>query len=281
MGSNRYTSIRGLAAVPWAVALIILVAAVALLSPALFIQLPWGDDTISHLNWNRTLTGLWSTQPGYNRWLDIYNGGLESPDYFFYPPLSAYVAVIAEFLLSGLGVSLVGLKVSSVLALSLSGLFTYLWLSTLTGDRKAALAGAILYMLLPYHLAVDYYWRTALAESWAFVWFPLIMLAGWSLAKGSQFGVLALSVSYCGLILTHLPATLYFSLFLPVLVTWFAERPARLRTFIAACVSMAIGIALSAFNLYRIGDDAVRAYRLDVLGPDPRNAELAPGISSN
>ena len=50
----------------------------------------------------------------------------------------------------------------------------YLWLAGFV-RRGPAVCGAIVYMLVPYHVVVDLYNRAALAETWAFVWMPLVL----------------------------------------------------------------------------------------------------------
>ncbi|MGN5137043.1 hypothetical protein ACTG15_02035 [Aeromonas sp. 164P] len=96
---------------------------------------------------------------------------------------------------------------SSSVALWLSGLFAYLWLRPFAGHGRA-LAASLLYMALPYHLAIDIYARFALAESWAFVWAPLALLAQDRLCRGAPFALLQLAFAVAMLVLSHLPSTL-------------------------------------------------------------------------
>jgi hypothetical protein len=226
----------------------LLVLSVLLLQVSLLIQIPWGADTISHFNWNRVLSGQLAHELAYHRWIYDYNNGLGSPDYFFYPPFSAYITVFIDFLLSSISIPSIGLKVSSVLALFLSGVSAFYWLSH-SVRRGAALVGAAIYMLLPYHLAIDYYQRVAFAEFWAFVWLPLLFHAAQGIANRRPKSGIVLALAYCGLIITHLPTTLYLSLFLPFVTLVFAPRSEITAAFLRVCGFMILGIALSGVYL--------------------------------
>ena len=143
----------------------------------------------------------------YPRWLMGMNGGFGSPTFFFYPPLPYYVSA----LFAGPGAlaqhAITPLLWSASLALLLSGVAAYLWLRTFTAPGRA-LAVSLLYLALPYHLTMDLYARFALAECWAFVWAPLILL-GQDLATRRQRGGLPLlTLALALLAFSHLPSLL-------------------------------------------------------------------------
>src|SRR5262249_45493464 len=115
------------------------------------------------------------------------------------------------------------------------------WLRSIV-SRRAALFGALVYLLAPYHLAIDLYTRGALAEMWAFVWVPLVLLFIDRAAIGKRGAIAGLAVSYALLIFSHLPAPLIF----PPVALLFA---ARQHVFPRAALAMALGGGLAAIYL--------------------------------
>lgn len=156
--------------------------ALALLLACALLMLPlwWQGGSQGHDLFHHLLSGhyfarqLWQGEL-YPRWLMAMNGGFGSPTFFFYPPLPYYVSA----LFAGPGAhpqqAIYPLLGSATLALLLSGVFAYLWLRATTPPGRA-LAASLLYLALPYHVAMDLYARFALAEFWAFAWAPLILL---------------------------------------------------------------------------------------------------------
>jgi hypothetical protein len=116
------------------------------------------------------------------------------------------------------------------------------------GRPWAAAAGAVLYMLAPYHFEIDLWHRQAVGEFTAYVWMPLVLL---SLNKAlSEPRWLALgALSYAGLVVSHLPATLLFSLFLPVFVALQFLQVRSARPLVGLVLVVALGIALGSLYL--------------------------------
>lgn len=81
----------------------------------------------------------------------------------------------------------------------------------------AGLAAAGFYVLAPYH-AVDVYVRGAMNESWALVWFPLILWSGMGLVREGKWKYLVwLVVGWAGLFMSH---NLMVLIFTPVFAIW-------------------------------------------------------------
>ncbi len=150
-------------------------AGLVLTLPVLILGIPFlSDDAGFHAVWYTHFSHqLWAGDL-YPRWLTGMNGGLGSPVFFFYPPLPYFLTSILRPFFRSDPRGLHQLGVSASLALIASGFFTYLWLKYFV-DQAAALAAAILYMAMPYHLAADLYVRGSFAEYWAFVWMPLVL----------------------------------------------------------------------------------------------------------
>ncbi|MFQ2012274.1 hypothetical protein ACK336_03425 [Aeromonas veronii] len=166
-----------------------------------------GHDLFHHLlSGHFFAVQLWQGEL-YPRWLMEMNGAFGSPVFFFYPPLPYYVSALFAGPTPLAHEAMTPLLWSSSVALWLSGLFAYLWLRPFAGHGRA-LAASLLYMALPYHLAIDIYARFALAESWAFVWAPLALLAQDRLSRGAPFALLLLALAVSMLTLSHLPSTL-------------------------------------------------------------------------
>jgi hypothetical protein len=105
-------------------------------------------------------------------------------------------------------------------------------------------------MAMPYHFAIDIFLRGAFGEIWSFVWMPLMLWAAQRLIKRPTLGTaIGLALSYAGLITTHLPTTLLFSVIPPVWVWWTSAPGTRIRTLAWTGIAMALGIGLSAIYL--------------------------------
>ena len=112
----------------------------------------------------------------------------------------------------------------------------------------AAAIGAIVYMLLPYHYEMDLWRRFAYGELPAYVWMPLILLALDKMLDDWRY-LPACALAYAGLLLSHLPATLLFSLMLAgyVFLQMVWRKSSRPLWLLAAAVTL--GGALAAVYL--------------------------------
>ena len=121
-----------------------------------------------------------------------------------------YITSLLSLLLPGDLTGASALIFSATLALIASGITAYFWLREFTSSKFAMIL-AIVYMALPYHLAVDFYIRFAFAELWTFVWMPLILLLSLKINDGKLSSILWLALSLALLILTHLPGAVPFT----------------------------------------------------------------------
>jgi hypothetical protein len=185
----------------------------------------------------------------YPRWLINLNGGLGSPVFFFYAPLPYYITTPFTFIMSGGIYGTLHLGASAALAVIASGLTAYLWLKE-RADAEAATVAAVLYMLMPYHLAVDLYTRDAFGEVWAFVWMPLMLYFVRRIVGGnSKFAAPGLALAYAALITTHLPGTLIFSP-IPLCYAFYASEPSgRYRATLLTAGGMSLGAGLASIYL--------------------------------
>ena len=216
--------------------------------PGIWSGLIFGHDTLSHLLMSRNFSNQFWSGDIYPRWLWQLNAGFGSPVFHFYGPVPFYVAACLKPLFSNdpEGWHQIGLAAS--MALILSGFSAYAWLRNISGE-KAALAGAVLYMVVPYHLSIDFYQRFSFGELWGFVWMPLILLFVRGIAKHDNKAIIGLAVSYSLLVMTHLPTTLLFSPLVLIYALWAPEYGARLQSFMRVSAGMAVGMGLSAVYL--------------------------------
>ncbi len=222
-------------------------AAVILAIPMLIYgPLPQGHDTEQHLNYTRHFSEQFWGGEWCPRWLAGMNHGLGSPSFFVYPPFPSYVYALLKP--AGKVCHFNAFKMGEFLALLGSGICAFLWLNT-TASQRVALAGAILYMLMPYHLAVDYYRRTALPECWALVWMPLVLYCSARAMRRERVYLAGLAVAYACLILSHLISVLIFSLIPLITAMTLAARGQKVKSAGRVARGMLLGIGLSCFYL--------------------------------
>jgi hypothetical protein len=231
--------------------LILLAAFVfALCWPLLIHGLPkLSDDAIIHVGWDRSFSNQIAAGEWYPRWLADDNDGLGSPVFFYYAPIPSYASSAFRLLFgardpdgwfeTGYG---------CFLAVLLSAFGAYFWLRP-HASGQAAVFGAAIYVLAPYHLAVDLYVRGATAELWTFAWMPLILLSVEALARRSRWAFPGLAVSYALLAMTHLPTVVCFSPVVLAAGSFLAQRNRRLATALKAIGAMALGAGLAAIYL--------------------------------
>jgi hypothetical protein len=167
------------------------------------------DDSILHMSWVRQFTRALSEGVWLPRWLPESNGGYGSPVFIFYSPLVYYVSAALYW---AAGSVVVSMKLVRGIGLFLSGL-TMLSYARRFSTRWVALAIALVYIAIPFHVLDISYW-TLFAETWAWIWFPLILtfLQRMKTDEGDSFLlILGLGACYAGLIVTHLVSAYMFS----------------------------------------------------------------------
>ncbi|MFN2596101.1 MAG: 6-pyruvoyl-tetrahydropterin synthase-related protein [Pyrinomonadaceae bacterium] len=223
-------------------------AGLAVSLPLWLYGLPLVGDSVLLVSWHERFAAPLFAGELYPRWLSQMSAGLGSPAFFFYAPAPFYFSALLRALLPFGSDAPRTLGVAYALALTASGLTAYAWLRRLCGSR-AATAGACLYLLAPYHAAVDLYTREAYAELCAFVWIPLVLLFAERIKTCPRAGLAGLSISYALVALTHLPATLIFSP-VPVAYAYFTTgRDGRARATLRVACAMALGAGLASVYL--------------------------------
>lgn len=178
------------------------------------------------------------------RWVNHLGFGYGYPLFIFYPPLIYYLGAIFNLL----GLSLIlSVKMLIFLSFTLSAISMYLLLSRFY-SRQISIISASVYILLPYR-ALDVYVRGALAEAFAFVFLPIVLLYSYQiLIKQTRKNFILLALSFAGLVLTH---TLTAISFLIILLGWIMAVFIWKKNFLGLAqlvVSLGIGGGISAFS---------------------------------
>lgn len=230
---------------------VLLLMAVVLALPAALGPLRLNDSFWIDLVWIEQFASELGRGVMYPRWLPLSHGGLGSPVFFYYPPLAFYLA--SGFALIGLS-SFMALIAAFAAATLLAGVSVYLWLKE---QSRAALAGALLFMVAPYQL-FNFYQRGAIAEFLATAIVPITLIGVRRMQKGRRGGAALTSLSYAALIMSHLPLALLASLFLigPYVLINAWKSPVTLMR-----IGAAFGLGFAASAIYLVPAIALEPYR--------------------
>jgi hypothetical protein len=208
------------------------------LSNGLFVS----HDILFHYIWSEQFYNAFIEGVLYPRWVDTPYG-YGSATFIFYAPLSFYVISVINILIKS---QILSMNLAIYLSFFLSGLSMYFFIRELQGERAGVVSG-VLYELLPYHI-LNLYIRGVIPELFAYIWFPLILLFIQKIFINRRSSMLFMSLSYAGLIMTHLVSSFMFS-FVMVgygLYLFLVERKKGMSEMLCA---MALGIGLSSLYL--------------------------------
>lgn len=215
--------------------LIILLAGVIITIPLNFHGLFTSHDFNIHFKWSYLFAEQLISGELYPRWLAKDFSGYGSPVFFYYGPVPFYFSSFFYFLFHKISTLWIPITLAASFSIISSGLSSYLWFKSFSTSR-ASLIGAIVYMLMPYHLGIDLYTRFAYAECWSFVWMPLILLFTDKITKGKSLtGVIGITASLGLLLMTHLPSALIFLPF-PLLYLLYFSKKRRIWVLILAYI---------------------------------------------
>lgn len=174
----------------------------------------------------------------------------------FYPQLSH---IVAAFFYNIFPISVfTSMKLTNFVVIFLSGIFMYKFMKTITKNNTLSFVASLFYITAPYKL-YDYIVRDALAESFVFVFLPLIFLGVYYLLNKNKKGFyLFFVVGYIGLIHSHLVLTIYTTIFLFLILlthiktVWNKDIIKHLifATLIVLCICLPFIIPLVIHKLY-------------------------------
>lgn len=178
------------------------------------------------------------------RWVNSLGFGFGYPLFLFYPP---FVYILGElYHLFGFGF-ITSIKLVFFSSILFSGITMYVFSKEHFG-KMAGLIGAIFYIMVPYR-ALDVYVRGALAESFSFVWLPLILWSFYKLEKTKNTLYLFLSSIFLALLMiTHnlifLPFALILFLYLFFQIIFSTDK---IKLALLYLTSIILAFCLSAF----------------------------------
>lgn len=227
--------------------LVLAVAALALSLP-IFVHGPMyaGHDTREHIAFGESFAEQFWQGDLDPRWLMNMNHGLGSASFFVYPPFPSYVYALLLPLAPVIHAN--AFSLGEYLCLFTSGLCAFLWMTTIATTRVSLIA-ATLYMLLPYHLAIDFYRRDALSECWALAWMPLVLYFTTQVVRKKRYAVTGLALAYALLIVSHLVSVAILSALPLLFALVIAERGQKPRAFLTVVGGLALGIMVAAAYL--------------------------------
>jgi hypothetical protein len=220
----------------------VLAAAVLLMLPPLFWSRPDGHSYIYNVVWIVAFADELAAGVPYPRWLGELWLGAGGADFFFYAPLPFWLGgAIRLFVCPDCGADRLLVLVGVVL-LAASGA-SFRLLARRFAGRGPALAAAIVYMALPYHLGADWYDREALGEFAAAAILPVHLLALLDCLAGRGGGP-RLALYSALLLLSHLPtAVIAATGYLAVVAFGFRPQGWRPVATVAAAGVLGLGIA--------------------------------------
>ena len=208
--SSRFQSVRSIHWIGLTLLVLALIAALPLWTgPGLVNTRGGGDSPFLFFRLQQLVANL---RDGVfpARWMPDAAYGLGYPFFSYYAALPYYVGAL--FNLIGFDL-LVSIKLVQTLGFVLAAAAMYRWAARQVPTRSAAWLIAVAYTFAPFHLVNVYVRGDSLSEFYAFVFYPLILLAiDRVLETPRAFGGLALS--YGGLIMTHNVSALIFSPFI-------------------------------------------------------------------
>ncbi len=179
--------------------LIIIFIAIIVTSGLLIKGLPDGHDVDAHMA-RAVGTGEALSEGQFPALVTSnYANGFGYSWNIFYPPLITYVMVILKiFVFTYVN----ALKLVIILSVLVAGIGMYELLKEITGKKKTALLGSIMYMCAPY-LLVDIYTRVALGEIITYAFFPVLFLGIYNLVNGSGKKHTLIGISAIVILLSH------------------------------------------------------------------------------
>ena len=228
----------------WQSLCILAMIGIFLMIPAFILGQAIGHSSVLNVNWAEGFTRQLAAGEFYPRWLPEMTGHGGSPVFYFYGPLPFYLA--APFV--GLtGSAPIGILAAETTMLILSGVSCYALLRIYAAKQPSFLA-ALIYMALPYHFAMDIWYRSAFGEQAAYVFMPLSALCVLKLKDDWRY-VPGLALSFSGLILSHLPSTVLYSPAMVILTVWAAWQEKSVVVIVRAGVAAVMAAGLSAIYL--------------------------------
>jgi hypothetical protein len=207
--------------------------------------LPYAHDIIFHVFQADQFDRVLHEGNFYPRWVQDSNNGYGSANFIFYAPLSYYLVSAIKMFTPSLTNAM---RIAIWCGIFFSGITMFVATRKMFGASVNALP-AVVYQIIPFHLW-NIYIRGTFAEFFAFVWFPLIILfLNKTIESRDRNAVIGLSVSYAGLILTHLVSAYIFSIVIGLYFIYNFFFLKKKKMLLQPLFSLALGLGLSSIYL--------------------------------
>ena len=137
----------------------------------------------------------------------------------FYPQISYWGTIIIYLIIKRLGFTLISsIKIFEFLTLFLAGTMMYRMMKIIFKNEITSITSAIIYMCSPYFLN-DIFLRMAYTEMMIFIFMPTVFIGIYYLFNKEYNRFLKYFViGYCGMILSHLVITIFFTIILAIIL---------------------------------------------------------------
>lgn len=230
--------------------IIIGVSSVFCIAPMIYHQsLLVSHDVLTHLFQSKEFTNSIYSGTLMPKWASGANNGYGGANFIFYSPLSYYVVALFHYFIPSLVLSIIA---AIWLSFYLSGISMFFMVRKFSCS-KTALICALFYQLFPFHI-FDLYLRGTLGELFAFAWFPLIFTFINEIfdSEKKHCAIISLSVSYAGLILTHLVSAFIVSIIIILYLSAYIPQVNSRKNLVLVFSSLLLGFGLSSYFLLPI-----------------------------
>jgi hypothetical protein len=227
---------------------LVIIAAVAILAPALIYGVPSNRDLFNHFRFALPFYDSLRSGHLYPAWLAESNSGYGDPSFRFYPPALYYLLALARALARNwYAATLLTFVLLSVLA----GLGMYFWTRSIL-PANTAMWAAILYTLAPYHVN-QLYQAFMIAEYAGAAVLPFAFGFVERVCRHRRMrDVAGLAATYAVLVLTHLPLSVIGSIALLLYALVRIDKHHGIATLKQLATAAVLGLAASAIYWSRM-----------------------------
>ncbi|HUO35159.1 MAG TPA: 6-pyruvoyl-tetrahydropterin synthase-related protein [Candidatus Acidoferrum sp.] len=220
--------------------LLVCLAAAAVVTPMLFLEVASGHDVQFHLASWMDVLGQWREGTLFPRWAEWANWGYGEPRFIFYPPASWILG-------AGLGAILPWQAVPGAFAwIGLTAAGMSAWrLARDWMPRGEAAAAAVFYAVNPYNVAIVYY-RSDFAELLAVALFPLLICGALRAGRNGWSALTLVAVPLAGIWLSNAPAAVILTYSLCLALVAMTVTTGSWRAVQVGVVGLVAGFGLAA-----------------------------------
>lgn len=208
-----------------------------------------GHDSWVHIRWSAVFSEQLFSGDLYPRWLADVDAGAGSPVMFYYQPLSYYLTSPLFLLFPDKEMFFWRVNLSNIVLIFVSFFAARLYLTTVVKQHASWVPdlGALVYVSGPYFYLADIYVRGAIAESWVFVFVPVLFYGLNVIANHSIRGVFWITLGVFGIISTHIVSAVFW---LPIGCLYLLFGRVQKDRLVLAAISIALGLGLASGYLF-------------------------------